>query len=99
MPTPIDAVAFDRATEPVLRILGRDQARTIVDFHGDEALQRRIEELAGKANEGQLTQEESAEYHGYSQANQFIAVLQAKAVDCWRRDRPADAARGPSSCW
>jgi hypothetical protein len=79
MPTPIDAVAFDRATVPLLKILERDQARRIVDFHGDEALQNRIEELAEKANEGELTPEESAEYRGYAQANQFIAVLQAKA--------------------
>ena len=75
----IDAAAFDRATEPVLRILSRDQAIQIIDFHGDEDLQRRIEELAEKANEGELTDDERAEYQGYAQANKFIAVLQAKA--------------------
>ena len=75
----IDAAAFDRATEPVLRILCRDQALKIVDFHGDENLQLRIEELALKANDGELTEEERAEYQGYAQANKFIAVLQAKA--------------------
>jgi hypothetical protein len=79
MPSLIDAAAFDRATEPVLRILSADQARQIVDFHGDEKLQQRIEELAEKANEGELTEEERAEYQGYAQANQFIAILQAKA--------------------
>ena len=75
----IDPAAFDRATEPVLRILSCDQARKIIDFHGDEELQRRIEELAEKANEGELTHEERAEYEGYVEANSFIAVLQAKA--------------------
>jgi len=75
----IDAAAFDRATQPVLRILNQEQARMIVDFHGDEGLQRRIEELAEKANEGELTEAERAEYEGYAQANKFIAVLQAKA--------------------
>ena len=75
----IDAAAFDRATEPVLRILSRDQALQIIDFDGDEDLQRRIEDLAGKANEGELTDDERAEYQGYAQANKFIAVLQAKA--------------------
>ena len=75
----IDAAAFDRATEPVLRILSRDQALQIIDFHGDEDLQRRIEDLAGKANDGELTDDERAEYQGYAQANKFIAVLQAKA--------------------
>ena len=52
--------------------LSRDQAEMIVDFHSDEALQRRIEELACKANEGELTETERAEYLGYSQANNFI---------------------------
>lgn len=75
----VDAEAFDRATEPVLRILSREQALQIIDFHGDEALQQRIGELAEKANEGELTEEERAEYQGYAQANKFIAVLQAKA--------------------
>ncbi len=75
----IDAAAFDRATEPVFRILSKAQAMEIIDFHGDETLQQRIEELAGKANEGELTDEERAEYLGYAQANKFIAVLQAKA--------------------
>ena len=75
----IDTAAFDRATEPVLKILSREQALEIIDFHGDDALQQRIEDLAGKANEGELTDEERAEYLGYAPANKFIAVLQAKA--------------------
>ena len=79
MSPPVDTAAFDRATEPVLRILSREQALKIIDFHGDETLQQRIEELARKANEGELTEEERAEYQGYAQANKFIAVLQAKA--------------------
>lgn len=79
MPPTTDANAFDRATEPVFRILNREQARQIIDFHGDENLQQRIEELAEKASEGQLTDEERAEYEGYVEANDFIAVLQAKA--------------------
>ena len=79
MPPLTDAAAFDRATEPLLRILNRDQVIKIVDFHGDEALQLRIEELAEKANEGELTDDERAEYEGYIHANDFIATLQAKA--------------------
>jgi hypothetical protein len=73
------ATAFDLATDPVLKILDRDQARKIIDFHGDDDLQQRIEELAEMANEGELTELERAEYEGYAQANKFIAVLQAKA--------------------
>jgi hypothetical protein len=79
MPTLTDADAFDRATAPLLRILSRDQAMQIVDFDGDDALQQRIEELAEKANEGELTEQERAEYEGYIHANYFVATLQAKA--------------------
>jgi hypothetical protein len=74
-----NVTAFDRATDPVLQILSRDQALRIIDFHADEALQARIEELARKANEGELTDEERSEYMGYAQANKFIALLQVKA--------------------
>jgi hypothetical protein len=38
--------------------------------------QARIEELAGKSTEGQLTETERAEYAGYVRANKFIAILQ-----------------------
>ncbi len=71
--------AFDRAIAPVLNVLSRDQAARIVEFHADATLQNRIEELASKSNEGELSDSEMAEYEGYALANRFIAVLQAKA--------------------
>jgi hypothetical protein len=70
--------AFDRAIEPLIKVFSRDQAAQIASFHADTELQDRIEELATKANEGELTESELAEYEGYAQANRFIAVLQAK---------------------
>jgi len=73
------SAAFDRAVAPVLRVLSRDQAAQIAGFHADAVLQARVEELASKANEGDLSKDEQAEYEGYAQANRFIAVLQAKA--------------------
>ena len=75
----INTNAFDRATDPVFRILTRDQATKIVDFHADDQLQDRIEALARKANEGELSDDERSEYAGYAQANKFISVFQAKA--------------------
>jgi hypothetical protein len=41
--------------------LSRGIQRVIRSIHGDEELQQRIEELARKANEGELTEEERAE--------------------------------------
>ena len=75
----IDATAFDRGTDPILQFFTVDQARGIVQYRGDAGLQKRIEELAGKANEDELTPDERAEYEGYVRANKFMAILQAKA--------------------
>ncbi len=79
MSSTANSTAFVRGTDPILRILSPDQARQIAEYHADDELQGRIEELAGKANEGELSQEEREEYDGYVQANAFIAVLQARA--------------------
>ena len=46
---------------------------------GDDALRARIEELASKNTEGELTESERAEYEGYVYANKLVALLQAKA--------------------
>jgi hypothetical protein len=73
------STAFDRGTDPVLSLFSVEQAPPLVECRGDEALQRRIEELADKCNEGELTDEERAEYEGYVRANNFVALLQAKA--------------------
>jgi hypothetical protein len=81
--------AFDRAIDPVLQILRPEQALEIANYHGDASLQARIEALALKANEGELSDDELAEYEGYAQANRFLAVLQAKA----RQRIDADGAR------
>lgn len=75
-----DNNAFDRGIDPFLQIvLSVDKARNAVNYRADEALQRRIEELAAKCTEGELTEAEQAEYEGYVRANNFVAILQAKA--------------------
>src|SRR5687768_4808326 len=91
-PSRIANDAFDRAVEPVLGILSREQAAHIANFHGDQQLQSKIEELAHKANEGELTEEERAEYEGYAQANRFLAVLQATTYRLTKANhaRPGD---------
>jgi hypothetical protein len=71
--------AFDRAIAPLVGIFSQDQVARLANFHADTVLQKRIEELAKKANEGELTETELAEYEGYAQANRFVALLQANA--------------------
>lgn len=84
MSLPLDADvpmadAFERGTRPVLQLLSLEQARRLAEYHADESLTQRIEELAEKCNEGDLSPSEQAEYEGYVRANKFIAVLQAEA--------------------
>ncbi len=74
-----ETAAFDRGVRSVLKVLLMDRAEAILSFRGDPELQTRIEELASKSTEGQLTEAERGEYAGYVRANKFIAVLQRQA--------------------
>jgi hypothetical protein len=74
-----DSHAFDRATDPVLRILDVELARELAEYRPESTIQDRVAELAARCNEGELTEAERAEYLGYVQANKFVAVLQAQA--------------------
>lgn len=42
-------------------------------------LEARIEELAEKSTEGELTDDERAEYADYVRANKFVAILKRRA--------------------
>ena len=71
--------AFDRGVRPVLQIVLQEKADAVVNFRADPKLQARIEELADRSTEGQLTEAEKAEYTGYVRANKFVAILQRQA--------------------
>ena len=71
--------AFERGVLPVLRIVLPEKAEAVLRFRAAPELQARMEELAGKSTEGQLTETERAEYAGYVRANKFIAILQRQA--------------------
>jgi hypothetical protein len=71
--------AFDRAVRPVLQIVLPGKAEALLSFRAAPELQARIDELAGKSTEGQLTEAERAEYAGYVRANKFVAILRRQA--------------------
>ncbi|HEV7473262.1 MAG TPA: hypothetical protein VGN90_04380 [Pyrinomonadaceae bacterium] len=62
-----------------MEIVLPEKAGEVVEFRVDAELQSRIEELASKSTEGQLTAAERAEYAGYVRANKFVAILQRQA--------------------
>jgi hypothetical protein len=74
--------------DPVGEFLTPDVARRLVDYRADAATQTRIDELAEKCNEGQLTASERREYDTYIAAIDFVTFLQAKARTVL--ERPTD---------
>ena len=70
---------LDRILDPVSRAMGPAAAREMMLLRADAESQARIDELADRCTEGQLTDEERAEYETLIAAAGVIAVLQAKA--------------------
>ena len=70
---------FHRVLEPILRSLPPEAARQIAQAQADEQLQQRVEDLARKANEGELTADEQREYQAYVDAGDVVATMQAVA--------------------
>ena len=73
------STAFERGVKPLLQMILLDRADAVLSFSSDPALRERIETLACRANEGELSNEERAEYEGYVRANKFVAILQRQA--------------------
>ena len=79
MATTSESLAFDRGVRPVMEIVLPEKANAIIGFRGDAELQSRIEKLARESTEGELTEDERAEYSGYVRANKFVAILRRQA--------------------
>jgi hypothetical protein len=62
-----------------------DAARQIVQWRPDDAVRARIQELGRKANSGELTPGEDAEYEQLIDEGDMIALLQLKARDVLER--------------
>ena len=65
--------------ELVSRCLTPEVAKRLLEIEFDPEIEERIEVLAGRCTEGELTEEERAEYESYVRTGNFIAILQAKA--------------------
>jgi hypothetical protein len=70
---------FDRVLSPVTDCLTPDAARRILESKLDPAIQRRLDELAPKANFGTLSQAERDEYEELIDAVELLAVFKAKS--------------------
>lgn len=73
------AEILDAVLNPLTECLSPDAARRILQFQPDAATQARISELAGKADAGQLDEDERAEYRDYIEAFDLVAILKSRA--------------------
>lgn len=68
-----------RLLAPIGECMTREVAQKVADLRADPDVQARVDELADKCTEGNLTAEERAEYESYVHAIRVIGVLQAQA--------------------
>lgn len=71
---------LNQLLDPLDRMLTPEAARCLAAFRLSPALEARHEELAGRCNEGLLTEAERAEYEYYVDGIGLIDVLKAKAL-------------------
>jgi hypothetical protein len=74
-----ESTILDKMLEPVARCFTPAVAQQIAELRADLVTQARIDELAAKCNEGELTGAEKREYGAYVEAIDLIGILQAKA--------------------
>lgn len=79
MSTSHENAALDEVLEPIARCFTPEVARQIAELRAAPTLQTQLDELASKANEGKLTEEERKQYEAYVEAIDVISILQAKA--------------------
>ena len=74
-----ESAILDRMLEPVARCFTPAVAKQIAELRADLGTQTRLDALAVKCNEGELTEAEKREYGAYVEAIDLIGILQAKA--------------------
>lgn len=70
---------LDRFLDPLAETFSPEVARKIVALRAAPDVQARAETLAEKANEGNLTPAEEAEYKEFVEAVDIVSIIQAKA--------------------
>jgi hypothetical protein len=75
----VETSYLDFLLEPVTQCFSQEVAERLIALPPNPTVQARIEELAERANEGQLSDVERAEYEEYIEAVDLIAILQFRA--------------------
>ena len=80
---------LDRMLDPVSRCLTPDVAERLTELSLAPEVQERIDELADRNTEGELSEEERRELETYVRTGNIIAILQAKARKQLRQPKAA----------
>ena len=70
---------LDELLDPFSQCLDAESARRVAEFRIAPRVQARMDVLAGRVNEGVLTEDERAEYEALIDATDFISILKLKA--------------------
>ena len=70
---------LDRLLDPITQCFTPDTARALIELKADAVAEARIDYLANRCDQGELTPEERSEYETYVHAGNLIGILQAKA--------------------
>ncbi len=84
----VETTYFDRILGPVTECFTPQVAQRLAELRADPKTQSRLDLLAEKANEGQLSPEEEVEYNQSVDAIDVLAILQAKAR-AYLREHPS----------
>jgi hypothetical protein len=76
----IASSVLDSLLDPLSRCLDAESARRVAEFRAAAPVQERVDVLAGRANEGLLSDDERAEYDAFINASDFVTILKLKAL-------------------
>jgi hypothetical protein len=70
---------IDRVLDPLLDCFTPEVAQKVATMRADAQTQARVDELAARANEGELSAGEQDEYDRILELFHFVTIVQAKA--------------------
>ncbi len=74
-----DSQIIDEMLEPFTQALTPEMAQCLATLKAKPSVQHRVDELAAKCNDGDLTESERREYETYVHVGNILALLRAKA--------------------
>ncbi len=81
----MNATVLDRFLQPLAACLTPEVAHRIANLQLDAQSQTRLDELAAKANAGQLSDDERQEYEEFVEGIDLMGILKARASSASRR--------------